>query len=140
MAIAAFDIGGTNIKYGVLNRQGNICYKAKISTKSKEGGVAIIGKIRVIAKQLQNNYDLTGIAVSTAGQVDNREGVVIHATESLPGYTGLHIKKELETTFGLPVTVDNDVNCAALGEYWKGAAYQLVNKYFLKNQLLTLLH
>src|SRR5699024_6550425 len=44
-----------------------------------------------------------------------------------PGYIGLNIKKELEKTFKLPIFVDNDVNCAALGEYWKGAAKKVTS-------------
>lgn len=122
MVVCAFDIGGTNIKYGVLNGQGDILYKSKIATKADEDGLAIIGQVKEIAKLLQEHYDFTGIAVSTAGQINKHEGTVVHATDSLPGYTGLNVKQELESTFNLPVTVDNDVNCAALGEYWKGAA------------------
>lgn len=118
----AFDIGGTNIKYGVLNEQGDILYKSKTATKVNEGGAAIIGQVKEIARHLQEYYKLNGIAISTAGQIDKRNGKVIHATDSLPGYTGLNIKKELEASFDLPVVVDNDVNCAALGEYWHGAA------------------
>lgn len=75
--------------------------------------------------ELQADHKLSGIAVSTAGQINRKEGTVIYATDSLPGYTGLNIKQELESEFGLPVTVDNDVNCAAVGEYWKGAAKQV---------------
>jgi len=120
--VGAFDIGGTNIKYGVLNGAGDILFKAKIATNAKEGGKAVIGQVKEHAKYLLEHYELNGIAISTAGQINKQEGSVIHATESLPGYTGLNIKEKLENTFGLPVVVDNDVNCAALGEYWKGAA------------------
>ena len=119
---AAFDIGGTNIKYGVLNEAGDILYKEKTATNASEGGKAVIDKVKELAKYLQEHYELSGIAISTAGQINKQEGSVIHATESLPGYTGLNIKEKLENAFGLPVVVDNDVNCAALGEYWKGAA------------------
>lgn len=122
MIAVAFDIGGTNIKYGVLNEQGDILYKSKTATKASEGGAAIIVQVKELARHLQKDYELNGIAISTAGQIDKRIGKVIHATESLPGYTGLNIKKELEKSFDLPVVVDNDVNCAALGEYWQGAA------------------
>lgn len=122
MLVGAFDIGGTNIKYGVLNDQGEIRYKAKTATKAREGGRAVVKQIKEIVEQLRQAYNLTGIAISTAGQIDKRHGRVIHATGSLPGYTGLNIKKKLETAFHMPVMVDNDVNCAALGEYWKGVA------------------
>ncbi|GAB4071935.1 ROK family protein [Barrientosiimonas marina] len=122
MKAAAFDIGGTSIKYGVLNHQGEIIYKSKTATKANEGGMAIIDRVTKLAAYLQEQYELSGIAVSTAGQIDKQNGTVIHATDALPGYTGLNIKQELQTVFDLPVVVDNDVNCAALGEYWQGAA------------------
>ena len=125
MIAGAFDIGGTSIKYGVLNEQGDMLYKSKTDTRASEGGMAVIGQVIEIAKRLQTDYTLNGLAVSTAGQIDKQEGSVIHATESLPGYTGLNIKKELEIALDLPVMIDNDVNCAALGEYWRGAAKEV---------------
>lgn len=122
MAVGAFDIGGTNIKHGILSEQGEVLYKGIEATKASEGGMAIIGQIKEIARYLQEKEELSGIAISTAGQIDKHKGIVIHATDSLPGYTGINIKQELEHAFALPVSVDNDVNCAALGEYWQGAA------------------
>lgn len=125
MIAGAFDIGGTNIKYGVLNEDGKLLYKSKTATKASEGGAAIISQVKELTKHLQNHYKLNGIAISTAGQIDKQKGKVIHATEALPGYTGMNIKKELGTSFDLPVVVDNDVNCAALGEYWQGTAQEV---------------
>lgn len=122
MTVAAFDIGGTNIKYGLLTEQGNVQFKDKMTTNVSEGGTAIIGRVREVAEQFAKTHEVSGIAVSTAGQIDSRKGQVIYATDSLPGYTGLNIKKELEEALGLPVAVENDVHCAALGEYWHGAA------------------
>ncbi|SHG16832.1 ROK family protein [Ornithinibacillus halophilus] len=122
MIAGAFDIGGTSIKYGVLNEQGDILFKSKTPTKAKEGGKAVVGQVIELTKSLQKDYQLDGIAISTAGQINSQEGTVIFATDSLPGYTGLNIKKEVEKVFDLPVVVDNDVNCAAIGEYWLGAA------------------
>ena len=125
MLAGAIDIGGTSIKYGVLDDHGKILKKAKIPTDVKGGGQAILNQVKNLVWELQADHKLSGIAVSTAGQINRKEGTVIYATDSLPGYTGLNIKQELESEFGLPVTVDNDVNCAAVGEYWKGAAKQV---------------
>lgn len=122
MVVGAFDIGGTSIKYGVLNEQGDILFKSNIPTMASEGGQAVLGQVKELTKELLVDHDLEGIAVSTAGQINNAEGKVIYSTDSLPGYTGLNIKQDLETEFKLPIAVDNDVNCAALGEYWRGAA------------------
>ncbi|MBB6450974.1 glucokinase-like ROK family protein [Geomicrobium halophilum] len=129
MMIGAFDIGGTNIKYGIVDDKGNIHFKSHVATKAQEGGVVVVSQIIALVQELQKAYILDGVAVSTAGQVDNLEGKVIYATDAIPGYTGVHIKRELEQAVRLPVVVDNDVNCTALGEYWKGAAQD--SRYFL---------
>ena len=50
------------------------------------------------------------------------EGCISSATETFPGFTGLQVKKLLERDLGIPVSIDNDVNCAALGEGRLGAA------------------
>ncbi|TSJ65803.1 ROK family protein [Allobacillus salarius] len=121
----AIDIGGTSIKYGVLDNHGKVLTKSKTPTDVKGGGPAILNQVKDLVRALQADHELSGIAVSTAGQINRKEGTVIYATDSLPNYTGLNIKEILESEFGVPVTVDNDVNCAAVGEYWKGAAKQV---------------
>ncbi|MFB9973874.1 ROK family protein [Allobacillus sp. GCM10007489] len=125
MLAGAIDIGGTSIKYGVLDDHGKILTKASIPTDVKGGGPAILHQVKDLVGELQSEFELSGIAISTAGQINRKEGTVIYATDSLPNYTGLNIKEILESEFGLPVTVDNDVNCAAVGEYWKDAAKQV---------------
>nr|WP_289037872.1 ROK family protein [uncultured Allobacillus sp.] len=125
MLAGAIDIGGTSIKYGVLDNHGKVLTKSKTPTDVKGGGPAILNQVKDLVRALQADHELSGIAVSTAGQINRKEGTVIYATDSLPNYTGLNIKEILESEFGVPVTVDNDVNCAAMGEYWKGAAKQV---------------
>lgn len=120
--IGAFDIGGTNIKYGVLNEEGEILFQSKTQTNAFAGGRAIIDDVKRLLKKMLMDFELDGIGISTAGQINPEKGIVIDATDTIPGYIGINIKEELESTFGLPVTVDNDVNCAAIGEYWKGCA------------------
>ena len=67
----------------------------------------------------QEGYDAIGI--STAGQVNAKEGYIIFANENIPNYTGIRIREELEREFHVPVVVENDVNSAAMGEAVYGA-------------------
>ncbi|WP_337970060.1 ROK family protein [Virgibacillus salexigens] len=116
----AIDIGGTFIKYGVLTEMGNLINKNEILTDAHLGGAGVLRKVKKIGKQSLEEHDLRGICISTAGQVDSKKGVILYASSLIPDYTGMSIKKELESYFGLPVEVENDVNCVGLAESWVG--------------------
>lgn len=117
MKILVFDIGGTSIKYGICTD--NILQDVKETpTNAKLGGRHIVETLISLIKE-QSDYDAIGI--STAGQVNSKEGYIIYANQNIPNYTGTKIKEELETLFHVPVTVENDVNAAAMGEAVYGA-------------------
>ncbi len=119
MKILAFDIGGTEIKYGFCDDNFNLSEKNSIPTNAHEGGKRIVERIIEIIKEL-GGADRIGI--STAGQVDSVKGEIIFATETLPGYTGMKIKEIIEAETSIPTAVENDVNSAAIGEAAFGAA------------------
>ena len=117
MKILVFDIGGTSIKYGVCIDD-QLTDVKETPTNAKLGGRHIVETLISLIKE-QSNYDAIGI--STAGQVNSKEGYIIYANQNIPNYTGTQIKKELEEIFHVPVTVENDVNAAAMGEAVFGA-------------------
>ncbi len=131
MLVAVFDIGGTTIKYGIGNSSGDVLVEYATPTEAYKGGILLVEKIRDLTKVLQQEWPIEGVALSTAGSIDSRSGKVIYATETIPGYTGMEIKKILETELQLPVELENDVHCGALGELWKGAASDIQNLLFL---------
>ncbi len=120
MKIAAIDIGGTAIKYCLHNAQSPFEKKVvhEIPTGALQGGTAVMARVKEIIS-LMDGVD--SIAISTAGQVNPVSGSIIYATDNIPGYTGTPIKEIMETTFKVPVIVENDVNAAALGESAFGA-------------------
>lgn len=121
--IIAIDIGGTNIKYGIVDHTGYIRDRGIVPTEAHYGGQVLIEKIEgIIQRELNNTSNLLGIGISSAGQIEPKTGSVRFATDNLPGWTGMPIKDILTSRFKVPVYVDNDVNCAALGEFWMGAA------------------
>lgn len=122
MQLCVIDIGGTSIKYGVVDSQGTIPFHDSVPTEASKGGKSLVKKILHICNQVIENHDIIGIAISSAGQIDYKTGTVVYATDSIPGYTGTPLAEMVSNSTGLPVTVENDVNCTALGEYWKGAA------------------
>ena len=117
------DIGGTAIKYGLADEQGNFIEKSSMPTEAKlYGGPGIVEKVKTIISGYITNYQVAGVAISTAGMVDPKEGCIFYALpDAIPDYTGVQLKKIVETEFNLNCAVENDVNCAALGEMWLGA-------------------
>lgn len=117
------DIGGTSIKYGILRETGIIIEKGNMDTNAlKEGVQGIFEKIKYIISKYLKNYEVEAVCISTAGMVDPKDGKILFALEHLiPGYTGMEIKKEVEREFNIRCEVENDVNCAGLGEMWLGA-------------------
>lgn len=119
------DIGGTAIKYGLADSQGNFLHKGSLPTEIREKGVQdMLETLQGIAKgyrQTHKEATLSGIAVSTPGIVDADKGEIVFVGPNFPGYTGTKLKAEMEQRTGLPCEVENDVNAAGLGESWLGA-------------------
>ena len=124
MYYICIDIGGTSIKYGVLSEKGEIFIDGTVSTKVTEKENFILSDVKKLIKNILDeyrNYEIEGICVSTAGVVNPEKGEIAYAGPTIPKYTGTKIKEELEKEFSISCEVENDVNCAGLGEYWKGA-------------------
>ncbi|MCI9040974.1 ROK family protein [Dubosiella newyorkensis] len=116
------DIGGTAIKYGVLDSNGEIVLIRETPTYAIEGGPALAKRIYGLCEELLEEVsDIQGIAISSAGVVDTNRACIIHASDAIPNYAGTSFKDTL-APFGLPVEAENDVNCAGLGEYVSGSA------------------
>ena len=118
------DIGGTAIKYGVV-QSGEIPEIIRTdSCKTPENGTKILQKVFDIIEGLKRNCGQTeAVCISSAGIVNSEEGCILEANDDLiPGYTGTKIADRVKEKFGVPCFVENDVNCAAMAEYYAGAA------------------
>lgn len=115
------DIGGTEIKHGIIGEDGSILEKGKTNTEAWKGGPCLLDKaVRIAGTYL--NKEVQGICVSTAGMVDVEKGEIFYAAPLIPDYTGTKIKARMEQEFSLLCEVENDVNCAGLAESENGAA------------------
>lgn len=117
----SIDIGGTFIKYGLINENGEILEKHELATEANKGGEQILEKTLKIVENYKENHQVEGVAISTAGMVDTKNGSIRYASELIPGYTGINFKEPIKEKFDLPCYVENDVNCAGLAEYKSGA-------------------
>lgn len=121
MIYSCIDIGGTAIKFGLVDETGRFHKKGSLPTEAATGGgPGIVHKVRSLIQRQLADHPLAGIGISTAGIIDTERGAVDYAL-SIPDYTGTAWKSLLENEFQLPCIVENDTNCAALGEWWLGA-------------------
>lgn len=116
------DIGGTTVKLGFFNVDGELLDKWEIPTRTEEEGSHILPDIAAsIQKKIEEKQIapeiIAGVGVGAPGPVDS-EGV-IHKAVNL-GWGTFSIKKTLEEIIHMPVMAGNDANVAALGEMWKG--------------------
>ncbi len=118
----SIDIGGTAIKSGVIQEDGQILSRHAMDTEAYKGGPAILNKVQQIIEVFCAQEKICGICISTAGVVDVKTGTITHSAPLIPDYTGTEYKKVLEDRFRIPCEVENDVNCAGLAEYYSGAA------------------
>lgn len=121
----SFDVGGTYIKYGLLNPQGSMLKKGKVPSCNEDRN-AFLKLIHKIFTEYKGD-GIDGIALSVPGRVDVLKGQIV-ANGNLTCMIGRHLTKEIsELCDGLPVSVENDGKCAGLAESWIGAAKDVNN-------------
>ena len=116
--VLGIDIGGTKVRMGVIDANGNILYEEQIPTIIPLYPYLEENVLRILAQR----PDISAIGVGTHGFVDPKQGKVIYAAETIPGWTGTPIKEWLERATGKRVEVENDANVVALAEAKFGAA------------------
>ena len=118
----SIDIGGTAIKYGLVNEKGEILESSQMKTEAHKGGPSILEKAVKIVENYVQRETICGICISTAGMVDVEKGEIFYSAPLIPNYAGTKFKETMETKFRIPCEVENDVNCAGLAEHASGAA------------------
>lgn len=116
------DVGGTTIKMGLFDLEGNVLDKWEIKTRTENGGVNVLPdiaeaiKAKISEKSIAKE-DVVGVGIGVPGPVDDK-GVVYKCVNL--GWGVLNINEELGRLLDMPVKGGNDANVAALGEMWKG--------------------
>lgn len=119
------DLGGTSIKTGVVDRTGKIIAQAEVPTEAAKGVHTVILNMAESARQAVAKAGLSltqvaGAGIGTPGICNVPDGEVVMAPNL--GWRNIPICDLLGKELGIPVTLENDANCAALGEQWCGAA------------------
>ena len=130
--IIGVDVGGTNIKLGLVGPSGRILAKTNLSTKGYNHSRAklIDGLVHAIQKLAQENKiarkDILGVGIGLPGLVDFQRGVVIFMP-NIRGWQNVPLKTILQKRLHVPVFIDNDVNLITLGEWKFGAGKEYKN-------------
>ncbi len=143
MNILALDIGGTAIKSAIVRPDGQRTDRREAPSEGKKGGATMMrNALELAATYLagaSHSADAVPstdghpspsaatyqafdrIAISVTGQVNPADGSILFANDNVPNFTGMKVRDLFAERFGVPVTVMNDVNAAALGEAHFGA-------------------
>ncbi len=128
--IVGVDLGGTNIVVGAMSADGLHHFAMRsLPTNAELGadGVAdrIVGAIEgvildTIAETDSARKDFIGVGIGAPGPLDREKGLVVVAPNL--GWKNFPLRDRVSERLRLPVTLDNDANCATVGEWWQGAA------------------
>jgi len=119
------DIGGTNVKIALVNKNGEISFPKTVPTRAEMGYEYTISNITQCIKDLMaeagiSKNSLEGIGFGFPGQIDCDNGVV-RILPNIPGWINVPIAEIMQKEFNVSVKVDNDVRCMALAESTYGA-------------------
>ncbi|MEY8347245.1 ROK family protein [Bacillus cereus] len=115
-----FDIGGTFIKYAMIDEQGTIYEKGKMQTPIRNQKKEILHRICETIRKLETNHAIHSVGISSCGLIDHERGEIIFSA-NIPGYSGTKIADYIYRETGYTAVVENDVRSACIGEMWKGA-------------------
>ena len=124
------DLGGTNIKAGIVDKNGKIV--KSMSTKTKKGvdAIIIIKDMIDLVNKLISSFgisinDVLHIGIGVPGIANNETGVVVKAVNI--SFSDVRIREEMQKYFDVPIYIANDANCAALAESLFGEAKGVKN-------------
>jgi glucokinase len=122
--VIGVDLGGTNVRVGkVQNNRLVKQFGRRISSKETED--VVLEEIMISIEKVLD-ADTAGIGIGVPSVVDVGQGIV-YAVENIPSWQEVHLKDRLEAKYNIPVYVNNDANCFALGECYFGKARDFGN-------------
>lgn len=128
--VIGVDLGGTNIVVGAMPEDGTATLAIRSEpTHAQRGADSVVDHIVAMIAQVISDVmaehgatarDFAGVGVGAPGPLDRENGVVVIAPNL--GWQNFPLRDAIAKRVRLPVTLDNDANCATVGEWWRGAA------------------
>ncbi len=124
-AAIGVDLGGTNLRFGLVREDEKIISRRRAGTMASEGVEIVLERLTsgiqtLVMKAESMGLAVAGIGIGVPGIISARDGVV-RLSPNLPGWRDIPLRARLQESFPYPVYVENDANAYALGEYWFGA-------------------
>jgi len=122
---AGIDLGGTNIKAGVVDTEGKVLSNVSIPTEAEHGPDHVINRMCQAGQAAIDQAKLTkdqirAVGIGAPGSLSHKDGVIIKPP-NLPGWSNVPVRDRVSRQMQLPATLENDANAAAWGEFWVGA-------------------
>jgi glucokinase len=129
------DVGGTNIKWGLVDDGGRVWHRNQLPTLADRPPAVAVDRVVAaidvgLATLNLRRADIRGLGLATPGTMDIPAGMILEPP-NLPGWRFFPIRDALATASGLPVAFANDANAAAFGEHWAGSGAKLDNLLLL---------
>jgi glucokinase len=126
--VLGIDIGGTNLVVGSVAEDGSALRALESEPTHAEAGQSdVLDRLITLAQRTiertrreVRGAEIIGVGVGAPGPLDTKSGIVL-LTPNL-GWVNLPLRQIIHERLGLPAALDNDANCAVLGEWWMGAA------------------
>jgi len=128
------DIGGTNIVFGFVDREGNILHNGQLKTQSFPDGAKFVEEInlQIISKTKEINEDIEIIGIGIGAPNGNFYNGTIEFAPNLKWKGIIPLVKLFKNYFNIPVYLTNDANAAAIGEMVYGGAKNIKNFIMIK--------
>lgn len=120
--VIGVDLGGTNVRAGKIVDQKMVAHRARAITAHGTEDLVLQEIRETISAVFDSQVSAIGIGVPSLVDVDKG---IVYTVENIPSWKKVPLKKILEQFFGIPVHVNNDANCFALGEFYFGAGQGL---------------
>ncbi len=134
--IIGIDVGGTNVKLGLIDPRGDVVSRLSFSTRNfsatpEKLTAAICEAVgALLRKERVLKASVIGVGVGLPGLIDVKNGIV-RILPNIPGWKDVPLKKVMEKKLGLCVQLENDVNMITLGEWKYGAGKGLTDVLFI---------
>ncbi len=124
--VIGIDIGGTNLRGAIVDKEGNIHNRMKILSEANHGIDVLIDNLVGFIKDISQGEKLNDIGIGIPGIIDSKDGVITQAP-NISNVNNYPLRAVLNNKLGenINVVIENDANCAALGEWWMGAAKEV---------------